>query len=66
MPLSRFLSVIAEGLTQPSEWGSSGGTGQEWSQHYGDVHWEYRSSQVMAPQHPEREEATNTFVLPLL
>ena len=66
MPLSRFLSVTVEGLTQPSERGGSGGTGQEQMQHHGDVHWEYRSSQFMGPQYLEREEATNTFVLPLL
>lgn len=38
MPLSRFLSVTDEGLTQPSEQGGSGATGQEQKQHHGDVH----------------------------
>lgn len=62
MPLSRFLPVTVEGLTQPSEQG----LGQEWRQHHGDVHREYRSSQVMGTQYLEREEAATTFVLPLL
>lgn len=67
MPLSRFLSVTDEGLTQPSEQGGSGATGQEQKQHHGDIHQEHRSSQVMGPQYLEREEANNTtFALPLL